>query len=419
MKKRGLCIALCLCLCLLTGALPALAQDGGALRVLNDGWFVSEDYLAQYPDRSLELIPAEYLDNGIDTNLRELIFTTDWDVARITTDELTLRELDEAGLLMDLTELFGEEKLYPAVRGAVTVDGRMMGVPTMGWYMGARYRMQWLDGDSYGLGEKLGLTEADEPHTYAELYALAQKYFALDAETRRGILFFDGMLNGQACVLLLSSFIQQYAGEFADAEGNVDYDTDAFRDGVRQIEELTALLGDNLKPLYNEGSTTLYMLVSDAANHPLGNETLFSVGTERKVPMRLEVWVMNARTAKADEAADYIRAAIARSAPEFAPALYEEYDYVALLRASLDRDIEAQKEQNEAQSVIDELIRLRDAGEAEGRYYSREQLERYRTEVAPYLVFPSCGYVDGWTPANSYMKGKLDMDGLIAELNNR
>lgn len=26
MKKRGLCIALCLCL--LTGALPALAQDG-------------------------------------------------------------------------------------------------------------------------------------------------------------------------------------------------------------------------------------------------------------------------------------------------------------------------------------------------------------------------------------------------------
>src|SRR5699024_2836830 len=91
MKKRGLCIALCLCL--LTGALPALAQDGGALRVLNDGWFVREDYLAQYPNRSLELIPAEYLDNGIDTNLRELIFTTDWDVARITTDELTLREM--------------------------------------------------------------------------------------------------------------------------------------------------------------------------------------------------------------------------------------------------------------------------------------------------------------------------------------
>ena len=66
--------------------------------------------------------------------------------------------------------------------------------------------------------EKLGLTEADEPHTYAELYALAQKYFALEAETRRGTLFFDGMLNGQAGVLLLSSFIQQYAGEFADAE---------------------------------------------------------------------------------------------------------------------------------------------------------------------------------------------------------
>ena len=79
----------------------------------------------------------------------------------------------------------------------------------------------------------------------------------------------------------------------------------------------------------------------------------------------------------------------------------------------------SRKQQNEAQSVIDELIRLRDAGEADGRYYSREQLERYRTEVAPYLIFPKCGYVGGWTPASSYMKGKLDMDGLIAELNNR
>ena len=59
------------------------------------------------------------------------------------------------------------------------------------------------------------------------------------------------------------------------------------------------------------------------------------------------------------------------------------------------------------------------AGEAEGRYYSREQLERYRTEVAPYLIFPNCGDVGGWTPANSYMKGKLDIDGLIAEMNGQ
>ena len=59
---------------------------------------------------------------------------------------------------MDLTELFGEEKLYPAVRGAVTVDGRMMGVPTMGWYMGARYRMQWLDeGTPTAWGKSWGL----------------------------------------------------------------------------------------------------------------------------------------------------------------------------------------------------------------------------------------------------------------------
>ena len=255
-----------------------------------------------------------------------------------------------------------------------------MGVPTMGWYMGARYRMQWLDGDPYGLGEKLGLTEADEPHTYAELYALAQKYFALDAK-RGAAPFFDGMLNGRAGVAAFELHSAICRGLRTQRETSIMIPTPSATGSGRSGTDGAAWRQP--QTLYNEGSTTLYMLVSDAANHPLGNETLFSVGTERKVPMRLEVWVMNARTGKADEAADYIRAAMARSAPEFAPALYEEYDYVALLRASLDRDIEAQKEQNEAQSVIDELIRLRDAGEAEGRYYSQEQLERYRTEVAP------------------------------------
>lgn len=187
---------------------------------------------------------------------------------------------------MDLTELFGEEKLYPAVRGAVTVDGRMMGVPTMGWYMGARYRMAMAGWGPLRSGGKAGAYgRRTKPHTYAELYALAQKYFALEAETRRGTLFFDGMLNGQAGVLLLSSFIQQYAGEFADAEGNVDYDTDAFRDGVRQIKELTALLGDNLKPLYNEGSTTLYMLVSERSQPPAGErDAVFPSGRSERCP---------------------------------------------------------------------------------------------------------------------------------------
>lgn len=129
---------------------------------------------------------------------------------------------------------------------------------------------------------------------------------------------------------------------------------------------------------------------------------------------------MNAGPAKPTEAADYIRAAMARSAPEFAPALYEEYDYVALLRASLDRDIEAQKEQNEAPE------RDRRAHPPARRRGSRRALLQPGTARAlphggrPLPDLPeACGYVDGWTPANSYMKGKLDMDGLIAELNNR
>ena len=282
MKKRVLCIALCLCL--LTGALPALAQDGGALCVLNDGWFVNEDYLAQYPDRSLEMIPAEYLDNGIDTNLRELLFTTDLDVARITTDEFTFGA-GRGRAAHGPDGAVREEKLYPAVREAVTVDDRMMGVPTMGWYMGARYSMQWLDGGPLRPGGKAGAYGGGRAaYLRGALRPCAEVFCAGRGNTARHYVFLYVYLFGQAGVLLLSSFIDQYAGEFADAEGNVNYDTDAFRDGVRQIDELTALLNDNLKPLYNEGSTRLYMLVSDAANHPLGTRRCFPSGRSERCP---------------------------------------------------------------------------------------------------------------------------------------
>ncbi len=412
MKKRMMC--LCLCLCAMMHALPALAEDD-ALHVLNDRWFAVEAYQAQYPDRPVEVTNPEYDDNGIDTNLETLLRTTDWDVACIDTDDFSLQQLDEAGLLEDITGDFGEEAFYPAVRNAVTVSGRMLGVPTQAWCLGTAYTMYWLGEDTYGLSQRLGLTAGDEPHNYGELYALAEKYFSLDPEQRRGTYFLYNALEGNEASFLLSGFISQYAAEFADAEGHVDYDTDVFRDGVAQIEALAALLREHAKPLYEPGSTSLHMLVGDASNHPLGNTTPFYLGETPNVPMKLEVWVVRAGTDKRDAALDLIRATMAEGAPHFAPALYEDFDYDALRRASYDALIAGQIQQGEEQSVIDRLVSLRDAGD-DSQYYSSEEIARYREHVAPYLTFPRCGRVASWSLATRYLDGALDLEGLIAAL---
>lgn len=416
MKKR--LTSLCLCLCLMISALPALAEEDGALRVLNNSWWAAEAYQEQYPDRKVEVIQPEYIDDGANTNLKELLYTEAWDVACIDTDEISLKALDEAGLLADLTAYFGGERLYPAIRGAVSVEGRMLGMPVCMWYTGAYHTMCWLGRDENGVGARLGLTPEDEPHTYPELQALAEKYFAMDAEQRRGTVFMYDMLDGSAGVRLLAGFISQYAGQFADAQGNVNYDTDAFRDGAAQIERLEKLLGEHAKPLYEKGSTRLLAVVRDAANHPLGNQTLFHIGEERRIPAKLEVWVVNAHTERPNEALDLIRAAVKDGQSQWMPALYADFDYEALLRESYDRDIEAQIEQQEEQSVIDELIRRRDAGD-DSHYYTREEIAAYRENTAPYLIFPLCGWVDSWKAAERYLHGELDMDGMIAALNGQ
>ena len=85
-------------------------------------------------------------------------------------------------------------------------------------------------------------------------------------------------------------------------------------------------------------------------------------------------------------------------------------------RQVYDRLIAALIEQGEAQSVIDRLEKLRDAGDPL-HYYTKEALEAYARDVAPRLTFPHYRWLDDWNAAGDYAAGRLDADALIDRLN--
>ena len=123
--------------------------------------------------------------------------------------------------------------------------------------------------------------------------------------------------------------------------------------------------------------------------------------------------IVNANSPRREEALDYARAAIDEAESEF---FYSVVDYDARLREVYDRLIAALIEQGEAQSVIDRLEKLRDAGDPL-HYYTKEALEAYARDVAPRLTFPHYRWLDDWNAAGDYAAGRLDADALIDRLN--
>ena len=102
------------------------------------------------------------------------------------------------------------------------------------------------------------------------------------------------------------------------------------------------------------------------------------------VPARMYAVIVNANSPRREEALDYARAAMDEAESEF---FYSVVDYDAQLREAYNRLIAAQIEEGEAQSVIDRLEKLRDAGDPL-HYYTKEALEAYARDVAPRLTFP-------------------------------
>lgn len=430
--KRLFCTALALCL--LMGS--ALAEG---IRVLGDDFALWQAYQAAYPDREVEAIHASYDDNG-KSNLQELL-TQDsarWDVAFVWTDQCDLDVLDKAGLLMDLQEedfaaqTVGE--MYPAIRQAVTREGRLLGVPVqlfgmvMGTHMGPiAYNVRTKE--VVDIAERLGFTAADFPKTFDDLCDLAQRYMALPKEDRKGTVFHVDAAASNAKNYFLHYLIEIYTAEFCDASGHVEYETPEFRQALESLEALAGALKGQGKITYGQGPQ-VYGLVSDGGSSLISHVPSFPlrIGNSTDIPARMSVIVVNAKTSRKPEAIDFAAYAAHGKDSNHATLFWEGAEYGQLATAFYDEMIQDQQlkldwYQNEeekgygvAQETLAGMIQDRDSGNY-AFFYPREAVEHYAQKVAPYLTFPRVPHLDAYAIAKEYVRGKLDADGLIAKLN--
>ena len=417
MKKL---FALLLALCALCGT--ALAAE--PLRVLDD-WFAADRYEKHYPERALERIEPLYDETG-EGNQDELLFAGEWDAAVIETNGTDLSALCAEIPLLDLTDIAPEKggTMYPAVKRALTCEGKLIGLPMhiFGCTMSLEFsdellarlgladaeKPETLRGLSYRAKISLGLADAEKPETFAELAGLAERYMALPAQTRRGTAF-DADVRDGWLRYYLSYMIRCYQAQCADANGETDFDTPLFRENLAQVERLNAALCADTKILRGKNGELRSLT---CANSGLGGEMHVREG-DTAVPARMYAVIVNANSPRREEALDYARAAMDEAESEF---FYSVVDSDAQLREAYNRLIAAQIEEGEAQSVIDRLEKLRDAGDPL-HYYTKEALEAYARDVAPRLTFPHYRWLDDWNAAGDYAAGRLDADALIDRLN--
>ncbi len=416
-------LSLMLTLCLLLGLQCVAFAKEDALLVL-DGWRTVDGYRAQYPKRAIQSIGR--FDESGESTVRETILSGEWDAAVISTDELSLAELDALGLLLDLKTAPEAAKLaeglYPRILAGCSVGEKLVALPA-GFLSTRAYNYRLLGTNHYGeedaeamaLRERLGFTQDDQPLTFSDVCRLGLRYMALDAATREGTSFLtsDGALQGYT---LLRDMILVYQTEATNEKGEIDFDTLHFHIALAEAEPLLEAFAAAPKRTYGEDDVRPRTVLTTG----LGVETYGvypRVIDGRDIPAFMDVVIVNPNSPHLSDALDFARIANehARDGREWL-LHYENADYDAALRRSYDEDIAAQYREGEDQSVIDELEARKAAGD-ESHFTPRRVLEHYREQNVSRLSFPrwkSCSYSDA---IMEYLAGTLDADGLIERLN--
>jgi len=197
----------------------------------------------------------------------------------------------------------------------------------------------------------LGLTTADAPRTFDELCAMAERYMALPAQTRKGRAFHLDAAAGNPRAYFLAYLIDLYTAQYCDADGNISYDTPTFRQALESLEAMAAALQTEPKISYGQGGT-IYSLFSDASSTLLSDfsDLLYlRVGDNTAIPAKMGMLIVNANTARKAEALDFVAYSAEKHEAQSGPALLEKMDYDALARRSYDENIQAQIYQKEDQ----------------------------------------------------------------------
>ncbi len=425
------------CILLAIGLLAGTASAEG-LRVY-DGYFSDDTYKQTYPDRELVQFHSDYDDAGrCDIQERLLQDPTGWDVAVIGTEQCDVAVLDQAGLLMDLSgDSFTSQevgRMYAPIQGAVTREGRLLGMPTLLFGLVMETQMGRIVFNSrtkeyVDIAEKLGFTEADYPSTFDELCLLAQRYMDLSKAERKGTVFHIDAAASNAKNYFLYYLISIYTAEYCDETGHVEYDTPEFRGSLESLEAMAKALKSQPTVTYGEGAS-VYGLVSDGGTSLLSRSPSqhLHIGNSTAIPARLYMVVVNSNTPRKNEALDYITCAVAAKDSDRDVKLLDGVDYETLALALYDdliadayieletRYQKGDKNHDIMQESIAGMLQDRESGDYI-HFYPKEAVENYVQNVVPHLTFPRVPQMDMYAIAKEYVRGKLDADGLIAKLN--
>lgn len=372
---------------------------------------------------------------------------TNVDVYSLTTSG-EFANLYEKGYLADLSSspalMAAVEAMYPAIRDAVLVDGKLYGYP-------ANPNTSFWAADEAAL-QRVGFDGA--PKTFDELLDMIEQWENEDmAEDNPGWRLLDGWFNKQQ---LLGLIIQSYVARYESADQPLKFDTPVLRRLLERLEQLPefgidyndeAQVADysyNSAIMLNSSASPFSSMYSDQPDYAplLVNPPVFEEGEEPQTIGMLTVYAVNPESKNIDLAIKFFEYLAENDEPynryqlrtDLSEPVAEPY---AVRNKKQTEEMIAEAEERVAkadasdqQSIQDEIDMYKSWMADYERYYwqlSAEQIANYR-EIAPTIVinthsimlnYSSVSFAEFWKELQQYSEGQMKLDELLRSLDKK
>ena len=350
----------------------------------------------------------------------------DYDVLRISTSDIDLRELAEKGCLADLscssslTEAV--KQMEPRLLDTVMPGGSLLAVPSDISGSFIKY-----------CADNLARTEfspADLPAAYDEFFdfILNWKQAPFKNHNRFRPFFSDASAD------LLQALVRTAVADRISRQEPLSFDTEAFRSLLRKCRQAAA-------SAEKENGDHIFF---DFAQSPVVDRQTLLLAVEKgslpDIPVSVDCYIINPMSARLDLAVSYVESCVAQYTPEQKLQLYPAYTgpvkydgYESFIREwteqkeALEAQLSAAGEKSRAkyQKKLDEHMDDLLSGPAE-YLISPEDIAFYKNEIAPRIFIPDIsvsrllfGIENSLTAiTDEWLKGRLTDDQLIVELDS-
>ena len=349
----------------------------------------------------------------------------DYDVLRISTADIDLRELAEKGCLADLscssalTETV--KQMEPRLLDAVMPGGKLLAVPSQ---ISGNFIKYYADNLA-----RAEFSPADLPATYDEFFDFILNWKQAPFKNHNRFKpFFDDASDD-----LLQELIRTAIADRISRQQPLAFDTEAFRSLLQKCRQAAA-------SAKKENGDHIFF---DFARSPIVDRQTMLLAMEESIPdipVSVDCYIINPMSANLELAVSYVESCVAQYTPEQKLQLYPAYTgpvkydgYESFIREwteqkeALEAQLSAAGEKSRAkyQKMLDEHMDDLISGPAE-YIISPEDIAFYKNEIAPRIFIPDISvsrllFSDEMpfrTITDEWLKGRLTDDQFIAELDS-